>query len=185
LWHNWRNQNLNWQMYPKGNGSEREMNNYRSTTTFHSSAWRHAIVAVPEGHDPSCVSHSFGKSKLALHSDSKELLNAERPSCMWHKVVPEDVSTGPSSSPSLDDILALSWGFSLLSNSVLCAYITDMRKALFRSSPFNCLITTKEFSYPVSDYTHLDWLWTYNTITFMKNGIIVYDENWICYVKYK
>ena len=161
------------------------MNNYRSTNPFHSSAWRHAIVALPEGHDPSCVSHSFGQSKLALQSDSKVSLNAERPTCMPHKVVPEDVSTGSSSSPSLDDILTLSWGFSLLSYTVLCAYITEIRQTLFRSSPFNCLIMTKAFSYPVSDYIHLDWLWTCKTIMFMKNNIVVYDEIWIFYVKYK
>jgi hypothetical protein len=126
---NWRNQNINWQIFPKGNGSEREMNNYRSTNPFHSAAWRHTIVTLPEGHDPSCVSHSFGKSKLALQSDSKLLLNAERSICMSHKVVQEDLNMGPTSSPSLGDILTLSWGFSGLSNKVLCSYITEIRQA--------------------------------------------------------
>jgi hypothetical protein len=44
----------------------------------------------------------------------------------------------------------------LMSYTVLCAYMTEIRQTLFRSSPFNCLIMTKAFSYPVSDYIHLD-----------------------------
>jgi hypothetical protein len=80
---------------------------------------------------------------------------------MSYKVVQEDVIMCPCSSPSLDDILTIQWGFSLLSNKILSSYITEIRQDyrnynLFRSSSFNRLFLTKGFGYPVSGDTYLN-----------------------------